>query len=119
MGYESKLYVVKKGSFVDDDGKQWCDVVAMIDLSKCYPLADRFRGMPKTDCYFYGGNGNKKITKDMYGEPLKEASISQAVEFAEETIAAGVEYHRLDIALALLKAAQEANKDYVVLHSGY
>lgn len=118
MGYEHKLYVVKKGNFTEENGKRWASVVAVVDISKCYPLNWMIKDKPETDCFFYADDGNTRIDVDMYGDPLTELTPSEAVEVLEAIVNGGIQYDRLNIALAMLRAAKD-EEDLAVLHYGY
>ena len=123
MGYESKLYIVEKGHAIDEE-KRYAQLIAMFDLCKFYPLSDVLRDFPKTDCYFYGDDGNKKILEDEYHKPLTEASIEKVIAILEEEISNGNNYRRilpLFSALTVIKEQKDYGiwQDIVVLHYGY
>lgn len=123
MGYESRIYVVRKTKtvYASDDGKHYANVVAMFDMSKCYPLSDVLRHKPDTDCYIYADDGNTKIVEDCYGKPLTEATIGEVVKLLEEVM----KYHRYwmyNLLYASLKECEKFNSPInplVVLHFGY
>lgn len=81
MGYESKIYFVEKSNYNvqrtttdDTKGKNYAQIIASIDLGKLEG------GKPacfkkETDCYIYADDGNTRLVKDRYGEPLTEVSI--------------------------------------------
>ena len=127
MGYETRLYIVEKSTspsiYDKNKGKVWGDVIAMFDLRKCYSLSDRLRNCPSTNCYIFAEDGDTEIVEDLYGEPLKEATIEQAILYInkawEET-----EYRRLlpvSAFLNTIQAQKEAGKwgELAVLHYGY
>ena len=73
MGYESRLYVVKKGCLKPDKetGLKWCEVIATINLCKMGgDFVDRVTRYPMTDSFFYTDNGT--VVEDNYGAPLRE-----------------------------------------------
>ena len=123
MGYECKLYVVEKRNVFDEE-KRYAQVIAMFDMCKYYTLSSIISIFPKTDCYFYGDDGDTKILKDEYDKPLTEIPIEKVIAILETDIADGNDYRRIPPVLAALKAIKE-QKDYgiwqdvVVLHYGY
>lgn len=123
MGYESKLYIVEKGHVIDEE-KRYAQLIAMFDLCKFYPLSGVLRDFPKTDCYFYGDDGNKKILEDNYSKPLTEAPIEKVIAILEKEISNGNNYRRILPVFSALTVIKEQKdygiwKDVVVLHYGY
>lgn len=128
MGYESRLYVVKKseiqGRDAETEGKYWCEVIATINLCKMGgKFFDRLYKYPATDAFFYAEN--ETVVEDKYGAPLKEIPIRDMVnilemEKADELIAGETPYRRLEPAIALLKGFDpEQWGEVTVLHYGY
>lgn len=132
MGYESKLFVVKKGWLEDEfNGKtyRWGERIASIDLS-CAPLVAHRFGNAKESNVFWT-EGEVDVIEDMYGTPFKELPIDKAIEVLEdaneEYLAEGnaLPYRRYTPAIALLKAfkaGQDAGQwddDLVVIHFGH
>ena len=124
MGYESKLYVVDKRRIAHKiDGKEyvWGEVIASFDLCKVYPVSDKMREYPITNCYIYADDGNTQILEDCYGEPLKEIPLDDAIGILED--AAGLEdYRRYEPCIALLKGFKQSQwqwNNLVVLHYGH
>ena len=74
MGYESKIFVVRKGGLQGDCGKNYAQEIARFDLCKVYGVSDYLRNAPKTDCYIYSDDGNTEIITDRYGEELTECT---------------------------------------------
>lgn len=113
MGYESKLFIVDKSYAL---AEPWGEVIASFDLC-CVPDID-FNKYPATDCYIY--EGNEKITEDCYGSPLKELTISEAVEEIKTAMAKDRSYRRWKPVLGLLKGFKEDDWDCLrVLHYGH
>lgn len=138
MGYETKLFIVEKGNrtitnwktgekvklvgeIINEKEMYYAHLIASFDLCKCYSVSDVMLKYPDTDSYIYMDDGNTKLIEDLYGEPLKEIPLADAVEILEEA-ASEDEYRRLAPCLALLEALYN-NKDkwgeIVVLHYGY
>lgn len=119
MGYESKIYVVKKSDF-GLDVKRYAQAIAMVDMCKCYAISDVLRRNPETDCYFYDLDGNTQILEDAYGKPLTEAPIREVIKLVEKAMSKDG-YWRYEILLATLKGFEKyaSDPDFVVLHYGY
>lgn len=126
MGYESKLYVVKKSrmrEMVSDDfpvPMYWGEVIAVFNLCKMGDhVSAKFRNYPNTDAYIYADDGNTRITEDLYGDPLTEIPVPDAIRILEEA-AAQVHYRRYAPCIQLLKGFNLQQWDkLVVLHFGY
>jgi hypothetical protein len=116
MGYESTLIIGRPSPHLhDDDGREWLQVVATLKLGKCYD--DQFttllRDAPEVDVYWYAQLasgmsvnpdapmderlwiGDRKITQDPYGKPLKQldfgathAALLSAVDPSPQQLAA-------------------------------
>lgn len=124
MGYESKLYIVRKykNGFEPEEstGKYYASVIAKFDMCKFYDMSDVLRHEPETDCYFYADDGNTKVLEDCYGEALTEATVTSVIELLESIVAKGVDYWRIFPLLSALKVFEEhGDNDIVVLHYGY
>ena len=125
MGYESKLYIVNKlpeHMVIKDNGMQYCELIAMVDLCKYYKWSEKATNYPRTNCYFYAEDGNKQIVEDGYGYPLKEISLDDAIEILDEAFYSGDNYRRLGPALTLLQSLKDNENQWneiVVLHYGY
>ena len=118
MGYESKLYVVEESNFKipSDNGKVWAQVIGMVDLCKCYPIADVFTR--EANGYIYDTDGNTRIEEDMYGSPLGVADLDDVIEKLKE-IVKEEDYRRAKVALGFLKEVRKSMPDCVVYHYGY
>lgn len=122
MGYESRLYIVEKTNIkftIGDKEFLWAKNIAMFDLCKVYDVSDKFRKAKDTDCYIYADDRNTMIVADGYGDPLKEMTISEAIEILEEAVA-GDDYRRYPPCISLLKGFDESQwHNLAVLHYGY
>ena len=109
MSYESRLYVVRECnfSFLSDNGKVWAEVVGMIDLSKCYGIKEVF--MKEANAYIYAEDGNTRIEKDRYDEPLTVAELDEVIKCLKKIIKE-TDYHRAKVALQFLKAVQKGRQ---------
>ena len=124
MGYESKLYVVEKSmyDFSSDNGMKYCEVIAMFDLCKFYPLSRHIKKYPATECYFYADDGDTRVLEDKYGDPLREIPIEDVITILEEDLINGSDYRRISPLLVMLKDFQNHSdrwNELVVLHYGY
>lgn len=120
MGYESKIYVVKKSNSFDENGKYWASKIAELDMSNSGDFRNIFK--KETDCYIYADDGNTPIFEDKYGEQLKEATVDDVVKWLDDIISDGEDYRRFKVALSLLKSFQTdqwEGENIVVLHYGY
>lgn len=116
MGYESRLYVIRKGSgaLEDEDGKAWAEVIATFNL--CTVNIDFFK-YPATDSYIY--DGGERVVEDKYGDPLRELTIKEAIDEIE-LASIDEPYRRWNPVLGLLKGFNEHEwRDLRVLHYGY
>lgn len=111
MGYESRLYVVKKTtSFGYNTNLRWAEKIATFDLGKVPAVSDKMRAYKSTGAFIYA--------KDDYGETLKEIPLADAIKILEDA-ATKDDYWRYKPCIALLKAVQEYEQgDIVVLHYG-
>ena len=119
MGYESKLFVVDKGVCGTVEGMQYGEVVAMFDLCKCPAVSGKIRDYNKTDAYIYLDGMEEPCVEDLYGEPLKEIPLADAIKIVREA-AENDEYRRLKPCLSLLEGFEtEKWRELVVLHYGH
>ena len=118
MGYESKLYIVDKIEEKESERKRYARVVAIYDICKFGAFDGLFK--TETDCYIYADDGNTKILKDKYGEPLKEANITDVIKYLEKYKESQEHYRRVEPLLSLLKGFKLDEWDNLtVLHYGY
>lgn len=122
MGYESRLYVVRKTHLHRmEDSMQWGEVIATFNLSKV-PFAGEMQMYSATDTYIYDGDGNTEITTDKYGKPLAEIPLDDMIWLLERAEKAEqfIHYRRYAPCLAMLKAFRDVGwNNLVVLHYGY
>jgi hypothetical protein len=120
MGYESKLYIVNKmgETKIESEKKRYAQVVAMYDICKFGAFDGLFQTV--TNCYIYADDGDTEILEDRYGEPLKEATITEVIEYLEKYKENKEPYKRVEPLLALLKGFNlEEWENLKVLHYGY
>ena len=77
MGYESRIYIVRKSNQYDPDiGKVWAEVLMVFNLGKVTEdLEDWYREQKPTDCYIYKDDGNTVVLEDECGDPLREMDL--------------------------------------------
>lgn len=123
MGYESRIYIVRKTSIYDEElTKRWAEKIAVFDMCKYPRLADLMRSKPVTDCYIHAYDSEKDIVEDCYGEQLTEASVSDVISVLEKDVANGENYRRIFPLLAMLKSFEEHKEQWgeiTVLHYGH
>lgn len=115
MGYESKIYVVKKGLISPDENrKYWAEVISMF-VCEIPGLHQIFK--KKSDLFIFSDDGETKIYKDAYGDDITEATISEVIGFLESKIENENSCPRIRPLLALLKSFEsDGCKDLVCLH---
>ena len=102
MGYESKIYIVRKGYQLNrtfdkmEDGteKRWAMKIAEINLGKIsgppscfYTEAEDGKKIYKnTDSYIYADDGNPPIIADRYDRPLTECTVQELFDWVTQTI---------------------------------
>jgi len=125
MGYESRLYIIQKDkynmpmSLIKGKKYKYAEAIASFDLRKDYDVSDRMRLYPATEYAIIGDDCDTWITCDMYGEPLREMTISDAIRILEKAEAED-HYRRRTPLLTMLKAFQPDEWDELaVLHYGY
>ena len=124
MGYESRLYVVRKSDFKDDEtGLYWCENIARINLSKvdaCVIDGIAKYGKP-TECYLV--HGEVESNKDCYGDVMTELTVEDMITILKEAVN-NSDYRRYPPALAMLESFRQGEMygmwdDLAVLHYGY
>jgi hypothetical protein len=111
MGYDSRIYVVRKTDVPSDDlGHFYAETMATYEMCVFLPFQKLFNknGTSKvTNCAICEGNAD--ILTDAYGDPLRERSLDEVIDCLDQIIALDddtAHYERVDPLLALLKAFQ-------------
>lgn len=127
MGYESRLYIVKKSDIwhkvdtTNGDVKdmRWGEVIAMFDLSNVGGLREAIKNYPATDTFIYVGE-NQEID-DCYGDPLKEIPIKDMADIIEKIAEDDKwRYRRFKPCIQLLRGFEENKwRNLAVLHYGH
>ena len=122
MGYESRLYIVRKCKIQisPESGLRWSEKIAVFNLCKVPTVSEKMRKYKSTDAFVYADDGNTEIVKDDYGDTLKEIPLADAIEIMEYAERTEDYYWRYRPCIALLKSMHEYGQgDIVVLHYGY
>jgi hypothetical protein len=83
MGYETRLYIGAISSISKDT---YFSIFAMVDLCKTGTLIDDNDRNDGISVYFYGTDGNTKITEDLYGQALKAYPITKVKNILKKYI---------------------------------
>ena len=120
MGYESKIYIVRKAGVIKDkNGCIYSQVIAMFNMCKFPALSKALKDKPETCYYFYADDGNTEVLEDCYGKPLTEATVKYVIDLLEKEIEKGEDYWRIYPLLAALKQIEKYDmclNNIVVLH---
>lgn len=117
MGYESRLYIVKKCSQIN-----YAEKIAIFDCS-CMGYNNGWKELfnKPFDCTLYLEDGDTEVEKDCYGEELKCADFSAVIEWLEKEVKKS-DYRRLKPLLGLLKSfdlSQWTDGEMLIVHYGY
>jgi hypothetical protein len=122
MGYETKIVIVDKSNHMFSfENKFWGEKIAEFNLCKMageyMKKLDKFR---ISDCYYYADDGDTRIEKDKYNEPLKEITLSALIKILEKE---DQSYWRIPIIIKMLKGFIEQEESSYrclrALHFGY
>ncbi len=116
MGYESRLYIVKKC-----DAINYAEVIARFDCSKMDSKSWIELFNKPFDCKMYMEDGNTLIEEDNYGDKLKSAEFPTVIEWLEKEVEKS-DYRRLKPLLSLLKGfdlSQWGDGEMEIVHFGY
>lgn len=117
MGYESRLYIVKKC-----DAINYAEVIARYDCSNMgYDNGWRELFNKPFDCKMYMEDGNTLIEEDCYGDKLQSADFPTVIEWLEKEVEKR-DYRRLKPLLSLLKGfdlSQCRDGEMEIVHYGY
>lgn len=125
MGYESRVYIVKKSGLYSraDDGsrKCWAEKISMFNMCKAGDFPSVFK--KETTCYIYDDGGDAQVLKDCYDKPLTEASVDDVIQWLE-TEGEKEDYWRFTVLLETLMAIKKSYngrsiENIAVLHYGY
>lgn len=114
MGYETDIYVGSLPLMRLDKNRPlaWLQVMGMID---CSVLGDGLvsetvtkEGIP---AYFFGTDGDTKITEDRYGSKLVAVPIKQVIEGLKKLLATE-KYSRAQHAYDMLRSMKKRRKGY-------
>lgn len=112
MGYETRIYIGEPSSYPDPKNKiVWFQVMGMVDCSKIgYTPVSKEVIAKGHACYFYGSDGNTRITEDCYGEKCRAVPIALVMESLKGML--GGRYTRIRWAYDMLKTMSKQRKTY-------
>lgn len=117
MGYESRLYIVKKNKAIN-----YAEVIARYDCCKMgYNSGWRELFNKPFESTMYAEDGNAKLEEDDYGDKLKSADFSTVIQWLEKEVKRS-DYRRLKPLLSLLKGfdlSQWRDGEMEIVHYGY
>ena len=124
MGYEVKIYIVRKHRKIpmDTEGKCYASAIAMFDLHKWGPLTEfDIERLPITDCCIYADDGDTEIIEDKYGDPIKEISVKELLELLriDQTSSKCIEGRLIEAALIQLMVYPDEANNIVCLPYAY
>ena len=115
MGYESRVYIVKKSNSSD-----FAQEIAKFNCCKMQEgWADLFDKQFNGE--LYADDGNTLIKKDKYGKELKYTDFPTVIAWLEKEVEKG-DYRRLKPLLSLLKGfdlSQWTDGEMQIVHYGY
>lgn len=121
MGYESRVFVVNRNSFENNDGTNYVYGEKIADI-KMAVMYDGFTDLfdKEVDYELYIDNENESTQTDKYGKIMKYTDCNTVVGYLEKLIDGGADYRRLSILLGLLKGIDENQWEEIqVVHYGY
>jgi hypothetical protein len=130
MGYDSRLYVIRKTDApIGEDGKfKYAELMAVYEMGVFPPFQKLFdkTSCPATKYALCGASDSDiEITEDMYGDLLRERSLDEVIECLDQIIVlddAMAKYVRVRPLLALLQECRKIQNDryqLAVLHYGH
>lgn len=121
MGYEHRIYIVRKTSQYEYSlDKYWAQVICRFDLGKNFELETMKDYYKPTNCFIYADDGNTEILEDECGDPLREIALDDFIDDLKDMVDRGTT-SGVQILLATLQAFKEHDKvyrDIVCLHYG-
>lgn len=120
MSYESQIYIVmpNRGDLPGHCGLDFAEKIAIFRLGCIDGMYEFAQCYPESSCYIYADDGDTEITRDRYGDRLREIPIRELIF---QLVRYNSEYKRWDISAviaALLHYADGPGK-LVALHYGY
>jgi hypothetical protein len=109
MGYDSRLYIVRKTDMPIGDGiYNYAETIAIYKMCVFPPFQKLFNEDGQLT-HYCPCEGDNYILLDEYGKPLREKSLDEVIDCLEQVIARDddtAHYKRVAPLLALLKAFQ-------------
>jgi hypothetical protein len=125
MGYDSRIYVVRKTDVLLEGKYKYGETMAVYEMGVFPPFQDLFAGgkLPATE--YAPCEGDSDVYEDAYGHPLTEAGIDEVLECLDRVIALDddtAHYARVAPLKALLEEFRKIQNDWyrlAVLHYGH
>jgi len=118
MGYESKIYIVRKSEYFD-----WNEVIATFDL--CKMGFEMYNGRTFRSLFtlplggdMYGDDGNTPITEDCYGDEVQGAEVADVLKWIKKFNKKN-DYWRAEVFESLLESLASHEDNLYCYHYGY
>ena len=122
MGYEHRIYVVRKTDQYERSlDKYWAQVKFVFNLGKVYELENIDKFYPATNHFIYDDCCNE-ILEDEYGKPLTEIPVDELRNVLVKLVSEGVGTMGVKVLLGALEQIKQNDfmfKDLICLHYGY
>jgi hypothetical protein len=126
MGYDSRLYIIRKTDLpIGEDGKfMYAETMAVYEMCVFPPFQTLF-GKACLETKHCLCIDDEEIVEDVYGEPLRERSLADVIDCLDRVIAQNDDtsrYERIRPLLALLQGFRDIENDWyrlAVLHYGH
>jgi hypothetical protein len=126
MGYDSRLYIIRKtdAPIVEDGDFNYAETMAVYEMGVFPPFLRLFGENNCPTTKYAPCDGDLVITEDRYGDPLRERSLDDAIEFLEQFVVlneGSANYARVRPLLASLQEYRKIQNDWyrlAVLHYG-
>jgi hypothetical protein len=123
MGYESRLYVIRKTDVRVDGKYKYAETLVEYEMGVFPPFQKLFNDGKRASTEYAPCRGDDYIVEDMYGDSLSEASIDEVLDFLDQLIVLeGVHYERVDPLRALLGEYNKIQNNWyrlAILHYGH
>ena len=126
MGYDSRIYIIRKSDQPKVEGYGYAEIMAVYEMRVFPPFQDFFDEYPATKFAFYSQcDCETLVLEDQYGESLREASIEDVLDCLEQALAVGSDtanYPRIAPLKAMLEEFEKIQDSWyrlAVLHYGH
>jgi hypothetical protein len=127
MGYDSRLYVIRKTNVPVGKGDKfkYAETLAVYEMGNFLPFQMLFNDGKSGVTEYYPCGENDYIAEDKYGDPLQERSLDEVIECLDKITVLNddiAHYARIKPLLALLNGFKEIQNNWyrlAVLHYGH